>query len=146
MMYPFLFFAFMDGVIYLADTLRHYWLLKARDGVTHAEPVETWRLLAFMIVVKLIQLGFAFSVALPNAWTVIAASCVLSLGLRWVMHDPLLNYLRGMRLDYLGDGIDDSLTDEVLKEIEAASYMRPGLVRVVALFMTLIFSLLILLT
>lgn len=90
-------------------------------------------------------IGYLFILAVwgwfvrPEPIAYIAHLIVVS-GLRWNVHDLLLNMLRGLPLTYQGDGIKDAWTDKILKALK----INPLLVKIVVLFLCILIAKLIL--
>lgn len=67
------------------------------------------------------------------------AHVVLLIGLRWNIHDAVFNYLRRKPLDYVGDGINDSYTDKLLKRIP----LNPFIIKMLFLALCIVVAILL---
>ena len=114
-----------------------------------ADPVEDFRQISQNKYIRYArENGLAFAaygiaaaigLLLGSDWRLIAASAVLIPGVRWIVHDAILNRLRGKKLDYLGKR---SKADRFLSHIRPVTH--PITVKLFALNILCLISILIL--
>lgn len=118
----------------IVDPISDYYLIEANKAIRHARGAVLFGVGAILPMAGYVLLGGKYG--MDNNLPFVLQVAALLPGFRWVIHDGLLNHLRGLPFSYYGTSENAAQTDKMLEWLDLELSIHPTVAKISALFIS----------